>query len=261
MRNEVTVSDIRTKQPYNTYLINKELYIGVSAILNCESMGDFLVPWALRTFGSQAEPILAHKAFMESVSATGTAIHKYIELDLLGEKADDLVNDQTIAAIESYHKWKSENKVEVITLEKVVHHEDWRCAGTLDAVLKVNDKLYIVDFKTGKFKPRYFTQLSAYWAMLCAEPKKKRIAGIEDAEFAVLEVLRDGSSEDAKFITLGDKYHGEITREDELGLFHALRYVWYMRNLKSRQFQPIIKNMDSLLSPMEQAFQKTFNLK
>lgn len=250
-----------SKQPYNTYLIDKELYIGVSAILNCESMGDFLTTWALKTFGRESDPIAAHKYYMETVSNTGTQIHKYIELDLQGEDGSKLATEQTIAAIESYHKWKDENKVKVIALEKVVHHEDWRCAGTLDAVLEVNGKLYVIDFKTGKFKPRYFTQLSAYWAMLCAEPKKKRIADIEDAELAVLEVLRDGSTPNAKFITLTDKYDGNITKEDELGLFHALRYVWYMRNLKSRQFQPIIKNMDQLLNPMEEKFKLTFNLK
>lgn len=252
---------MNNKQPYNTYLIDKELYIGVSAILNCESMGDFLVPWALRTFGPEEDPIAAHKFFMETVSATGTNIHKFIELDLLGKTDESLITDQTVAAIETYLKWKAEHEIEVVALEKVVHHEEWRCAGTLDAVLRVDGKLYVVDFKTGKFKPRYFTQLSAYWALLCAEPKKKRIPGIEDAELAVLEVLRDGSKANAAFITLSDKYKNEITREDELGLFHALRYVWYMRNLKSKQFQPIIKNMDTLLNPMEDSFQKSFNLK
>ena len=250
----------KPKQPYNTYLIDGSLFIGVSAILNCESMGDFLTAWALRTFGSEPDPIAAHKFYMENVSSIGTAIHKYIELDLQGQNADNLVNESTIGAIEAYHQWKKENDVEVVCLEKMVHHDAWRCAGTLDAVLKVNGKLYVVDFKTGKYKPRYFTQLSAYWAMLVNEPKKSRIKGIEDAELAVLEILRDGKAGDAKFITLTDKYDGAVTKEDELGLFHSLRYIWYMRNLKSKQFTPVIKNMDVLLNPMEDDFKKTFNL-
>lgn len=246
------------KQPYNTYLIDNELYVGISTLLNTESMGDFLVPWALRTFGPSEDPISAHQNYMETVSGTGTAIHKYIELDLAGEDASAFAREDTIAAIEAFHTWKTEHKIKVIASERIAHHSGWRCAGTLDAVLEIDGKLYIVDWKTGKFKPRYFTQLMAYKAMLMNEPKAVRIPGIENAEPAVLEILRDGSP--VKLIALSDKYNGLITEQDELGIFHALRYIWYMRNLKSRNYQPVIKNMDVLLNPMEKSFQKQFNL-
>ena len=246
------------KIPYNAYLIDGELHIGVSAILNTESMGDFLVPWALRTFGGEENPTEAHQQYMESVSSTGTQIHKFIEKNLAGENAEDLINEQTVGAIQQWLDWSKNNKIEVIASEKQVSHLVWRCAGTLDAVLKINGKLYVVDFKTGKFKPRYFTQLAAYKAMLCNEPKKIRIPGIEQAALAVLEILRDGDP--VKLITLEDKYKGEVTEEDELGIFHSLRYIWYLRNLKSKQYQPVIKNMDVLLNPMDKDFKKTFNL-
>lgn len=246
------------KIPYNAYLINGELHIGVSAILNTESMGDFLLPWALRTFGGEDNPIEAHQQYMESVSNIGTQIHKFIEMDLAGENAQALVNEQTVGAIEAWLEWKKNHKVEVVVSEKQVHHTDWRCAGTLDAVLKIDGELYVVDFKTGKFKPRYFTQLAAYKAMLQNEPKKTRISNIENARLAVLEILRDGDP--VKLITLEDKYGKEITEEDELGIFHALRYVWYLRNMKSKQYQPVIKNMDVLLNPMHKDFKKTFKL-
>ncbi len=248
------------KQPYNSYLIDDELYVGVSTFLNMESMGDFLTTWVLRTFGSAPDPIQAHRDYMDSVSQTGTQIHKYIEHDMAGEEEEAKIyaNEQTIAAIESYLDWKKEHKIEVLASERVVHHTEWRCAGTLDAVLKIDGKLYVVDFKTGKFKDRYFTQLAAYWAMLCNEPKKKRIPGIETAELAVLEILRDG--DEVKLITLNSKYQGVMTTQDQLGIFHALRYIWYMRNLKTRQFAPVIKNMKQLLDPMDKNFQATFNL-
>jgi len=252
------MSDQPKKIPYNSYLIDGELHVGVSAILNCEGMGDFLVTWALRTFGPEPDPVDAHRQYMESVSNTGTMIHKFIENDLAGDPTDSLVNEQTVGAIEEWLKWKKEHKVEVLASEKQVHHTGWRCAGTLDAVLKIDGKPYVVDFKTGKFKPRYFTQLAAYKAMLCNEPKKSRIPGIEKAELAVLEILRDGAP--VKLITLEDKYKGEVTENDELGLFHCLRYIWYQRNIKSKQFQPVIKNMHVLLNPMDDDFRKTFNI-
>lgn len=251
----------KSHQPYNSYLIDQELYVGVTQILNIEGAGDFLTQWLLKTFGGEPDPIAAHKAYMERVSGTGTAIHKYIELDLQGQEAlaKNYARDDTIAAIEAYHDWKSHHKIKVVALEKVVSNIGWRCAGTLDALLEINDDLYILDWKTGAYKARYFTQLMAYKAMLVSEPKRKRIPGIEKAKPAVLEILRDGSP--AKLITLESKYHGMITENDELGVFHALRYVWFMRNLKSKQWQPVIKNMEQLMDPMNQDFQKTFQLK
>lgn len=245
------------KQPYNSYLIDGELYAGVSTILNVEGAGDFLISWALRTFGSQPDPIAAHQQFMETVSGTGTSIHKYIELDLAGMDGSPYAKHDTMDAIETYHAWKKEHEIKVHASELTVHHPAWRCAGTLDAVLEIDGKLYVVDYKTGKFKARYFTQLAAYKAMLERMPKKKRIAGIEQAELAVLEINRDGSP--AKFITLKDKYQDSVTYDDELGVFHALRYVWWMRNLRSKQYQPVIKHMEQLMDPMDLDFQKTFN--
>lgn len=248
------------KNPYNSYLIDDELYVGVSTILNIEAIGDFLTRWLLTTFGGQPNPLEAHQAYMDSVSTTGTQIHKYIEHDMAGEEdlAKAFANEKTIAAIEAYLDWKKEHKIEVLASERVVHHKEWRCAGTLDAVLRIDGKLYVVDFKTGKFKDRYFTQLAAYWAMLCNEPKKKKIPDIETAELAVLEILRDG--DEVKLITLQTKYQGVMTKEDQLGIFHSLRYIWYMRNLKTRTYAPVIKNMEQLLDPMDGAFKETFKL-
>lgn len=246
------------KQPYNSYLIEGDLYVGVSTILNVESAGDFLIPWALRTFGTQPDPMAAHKQFMDEVSSIGTSIHKYIELDLAGKDGSAVATDATIDAITAYHDWKKEHEIEVLANEMTVHHSDWRCAGTLDGVLKVDGKLYVADWKTGKFKDRYFTQLAAYKAMLERAPKSKKIPGIEDAELAVIEINRDGAP--AKFITLQDKYHGEITYKEQLGIFHALRYIWYFRNMRSRVYSPVIKGMESVLDPMNKDFQKTFNL-
>ena len=94
--------------------------------------------------------------------------------------------------------------------------------------------------------------------MLQNEPKKTRINSIENAQLAVLEILRDGNP--VKLITLEDKYNKEVTEEDELGIFHALRYVWYLRNMKSKQYQPVIKNMNVLLDPMDKDFRKTFRI-
>jgi hypothetical protein len=248
----------RFKQPYNSYLIDGELYVGVSTILNVESAGDFLITWALRTFGTQPDPIAAHQHFMDTVSQTGTSIHKYIECDLAGQDGGAFAKDDTINAITTYHEWKKEHAIKIHASELRVHHPGWRCAGTLDAVLEIDGKLYVVDYKTGKFKPRYFTQLAAYKAMLEAQPKRLRIPGIELAELAVLEINRDGSP--AKFITLKDKYADSITYNDELGIFHSLRYIWYLRNLRSKQYNPVIKQMEDLMHPMEKNFQKTFNL-
>lgn len=251
--------DKQPKRNYNCYLIDGDLYIGITSILKMEGMGDFLVPWALKTFGKEPNPIQAHKDYMEYVSGLGSKLHKYIELDMAGETFPEReLTADMLPAIESWIEWKSQHKVEMIASEKVVNSKLWRCAGTLDGVLRIDGKLYVIDFKTGKFKSSYFTQLASYWAMLCQEPKNVRIPGIEDAELAVIEITRDGAP--VKFITLEGYYKAAVSKQDELGNFHCLRYLWYSRNLKSRTYEPIIKNMDVLLNPLDKNFRKQFKL-
>lgn len=253
---------------YNTYLLDKkgktttdlkkgDLYVSVSTVLKME--GKDLITWALRRFGDAASPLAEYQRFMDEVSALGTAIHSYIEHDLKGIPfPDGNVTEKMLSAISAWHDFRDKNKIELIASEKIVFSPKWRIAGTTDAVIKLNGKMYVADIKTGGIYPSAYTQLAIYKACLMQEPKSKRIKGIEDADLLVLGVHRDKSI--VECLDLSSYHKGKITIEDELKVFHSLRYIWFMRNIKSKKWEPVIKNMQEILSPLEQKFKEAFSL-
>lgn len=242
------------KQHYNAYYIDGELYVSVSTILNMESTGD-LIGWALSKFGPEENPSQAYKAFMESVSATGTLIHKFVELDFSGKELPaEEMREELMPVFENFFKWKSEHKVECIESEKRCWSEKYRIAGTTDMLAKVDGKLYLIDIKTGSVQPKAFSQLAAYKSFLIEMGQEE----VKDAELAVLNLHRDGGK--CEFITLEDFYDGKSSEKDQLGIFHALRYIWFHRNVKSKKWLPAIKNMEDIISPLEARFKKAFKL-
>lgn len=247
------------KVNYNSYLINGELYVSVSTILNAESMGD-LVKWALKKFGPAEVPLSSYFQFMKEVSSLGTSIHKFIEFDLKKLKLDAAeIPDEALPAIEQYITWKKDKKIKMIASERRCHSEKWRIAGTCDLVAEIDGELYVVDIKTGSLVAKAFSQLAAYKAFLCQEKKANRIPGIEKAKLAILSVHRDG--EPVKLVTLEDYFNDEQDEKDQLGIFHCLRYIWAKRNLKSRRWRAVVKDMSELMNPLETRFKSTFKLK
>lgn len=241
---------------YNTYLIDNELYVSVSTILNVENPGSFLIFWALRKFGGAEDSVKAYNAFMKEVSETGTEIHEVLEHDLLETgKAGEVLTERAAPAVAEWNKWKQEHEIKVIASEIQLHSKKYRVAGTCDLVAEIDGQLYIADFKTGSVQEKAFTQMAAYKQMLCEVPKKDRIPGIEKADLAVINVHRDGKP--VEFITHRDYYKDQpMEPEDHLAIFHSLRYVWAKRNLKSKKFAPIIKDMSAIIDPLNKDFHK-----
>jgi len=255
-------------EKYNSYLLDKngnktidlengDLYVSVSTILKGE--GKDLITWALRQFGPEENPLKAYQAYMEKVSDLGSRIHAYVEHDLKDIPLDaNQVQEDMLPAIKAWHNFKNANKIEMIASERIVFSPKWRIAGTCDLVVKINDVLYVADFKTGGIYPSAFTQMAAYKAFMCQEPKSKRIEGIENADLAVIGLHRDGGPVD--FSTLKLYHKGRVSIEDELGVFHCLRYLWFQRNVKSRKFEAVIKNMREVFHPLEERFKEAFKL-
>ena len=254
---------------YNCYLLDKngevttdlkkgDLYVSVSTILKGEGK-DFLVGWALKTFGPQEDPLRAYKHYMDTVSDLGSRIHAYVEKDLKGETIDgNSIREDELPAISSFHKWKNEHTIELIASERIVSSPRYRIAGTVDLVCRIDGKLFVADWKTGGVYASAFTQMAAYKSFLEEEPASRRIKGIKDADIMVLQLPRNGDPLSMHTI---DSYHkGRVKIEDELGVFHSLRYIWAQRNMKVKKWEPLIKNMQDVLSPLNERFKKAFKL-
>lgn len=94
----------------------------------------------------------------------GTQVHDWVENYTLGNILPFPENENVKNGILAFLKWKDENHVEFLEVEKVVYHKTYKYVGKLDAVAKVNWKIYILDYKTSKaFYPLEMSlQVKAY---------------------------------------------------------------------------------------------------
>jgi len=259
---------------YSAYLIDKDgnsvfymdkpdlskgdLYISVSQVLSMLGGGDFLIRWALTTFGGYVDPLKAQQEYMDKVSTLGTKLHKYVEYDLKGEVyPDSELSEDMFDGILSWDKFKAEHKVELLDSERVLHSKKYRFAGTLDARLKIDGKLYIVDFKTGSVQDKAMIQLMAYKTMM------KEMSLSDGSEELLILGGGDSKSKWADggkifMHTLDSKFGGRVSEQDLFVRLMCLRELWFQENVKSRKFQPIIKGMQEYIDPIIQKFKDQF---
>jgi hypothetical protein len=237
-----------------------DIYVSVSTILGMEGAGDFLTKWLLSTFGARSNPIEAYDSYMKKVSSLGSRLHAYFEADMLGKPMPDgEVTEDMLPGIESYHLWKSEHDVEVIDLEKVLHSKKYRIAGTRDLKVKIDGQLYIADWKTGSVQDKAFAQL----AMYCYMGREMGEADNVDAKLLVLggadskTKIADGGA--IQMHTLESWFSEEVTQADMFAWFQCLRHLWDWKNIKSRKFSPVIKDMQKIIDPMIERFKASFS--
>lgn len=145
------------------YQYNDEYFPSVSHILSCYPKGKYFEDW-LKSYGLNADAI-AEKAAFE-----GTQVHNAIEQLLLGKEIKWI--DSKGHANYSLDVWKMILKFidfyntfqpEIISSEKQIYSVEHKYAGTTDLVLKIKDKIYLMDIKTSNsLHYTYDLQLAAY---------------------------------------------------------------------------------------------------
>lgn len=159
----------------------------------------------------------ARKNFL-NVSKTamgiGASVHEAISYYLKTKTEPRIEHDNILAGFVSFLEWKDKVKLEVLGTEQVVYDPAGRYAGTLDLICKINNKLYIIDFKTTKkpHKPyeEWSYQLAAY-------------ANCVDVEgIGILRLDKDTG--------YPDWYDLSHERERAFRIFQCLLELWYLRN-------------------------------
>jgi ATP-dependent exoDNAse (exonuclease V) beta subunit len=145
------------------YKRNEEYYPSVTSVLQYFPKGKFFETW-LKDVGHNAE-FIAKKAAEE-----GTQTHGLIEKYLTGEKIDWL--DEKGSAICSSAVWQmllkfvefwETEKPELVESEIHLFSDTHKIAGTCDLVVRMRDKLWILDIKTSNsIHKSYDLQLAAY---------------------------------------------------------------------------------------------------
>lgn len=162
-----------------TKLPEYKFYRNATWIAGCYPKGVHFYKWLASKGWDESQVI------MEDAGERGTMIHAAIEMLLKGEtvnidtkifntvteKERELTVDE-YAATMSFQDWFNEIKPEVLEIEQVYFNEEHNYAGTLDLICKIDEVLYIVDFKSGQnIFPNHEIQLNLY-AMAYAEKHK-----------------------------------------------------------------------------------------
>src|SRR3990167_4874344 len=95
-------------------------------------------------------------------------IDKYLIAEISGTEKPTIPSDNppVCAAVRSFLKFMSENNIVPIASELLVGSEKLRCAGTLDFICLMDDKLTLIDWKSSNSADQMFSlQVMAYKKM------------------------------------------------------------------------------------------------
>lgn len=79
-------------------------------------------------------------------------------------------NNNIADALDAFLIWWHENDIEVVEIERIIYSKQYDYSGRFDCILRINGKLYLVDFKTNNptwefpqgVYPEVFSQLGSY---------------------------------------------------------------------------------------------------
>jgi hypothetical protein len=91
----------------------------------------------------------AYKEQRDSAAARGTEVHAYAEKIMRGEKVD--VPEELTGYVDAAQKFRDEYPdMKFLYTEATVYNPDGRTMGTTDAIVELEGKRYVLDFKTNK---------------------------------------------------------------------------------------------------------------
>jgi len=110
----------------------------------------------------------AHEKELARAGNIGTQLHKHIEWTLrreLGQKVpkQPAISKEAMNAFAAWVKWRENVNLEPIHIEQEVYSLEYGFAGTLDLYARVDGKLSVLDWKSGKaIYPEAYLQNAAY---------------------------------------------------------------------------------------------------
>jgi hypothetical protein len=234
-----------------TGLPTYEYYPSSSWVAGYYYQGKQLQEW-MKKNGAESDTILMEAA------ARGSKVHNAIEKIIAGEtlemdtlvfngqsgKEEELTTDEW-EVVKSFVDWNNEVKPTYLLSERIVISKKYKYGGTLDAVAKIGDTTYLIDFKTSKaIYPSHRIQVSSYKQALAEENSK---AG--DIKLAILQVGYKLNKKGWKFTEIGDKFN----------LFLNTYETWKEENPDSKPRQislPIRLNITNSLISNQQSYEK-----
>ena len=172
----------------------------------------------------------------------GTYVHNAIEdyiqnnkeLDI--NKVDSFCSDDVYNPYNSFLTWWNSIKDNVEVLMEETPLVGKYFAGTLDLLIKWNDKIYLIDFKTSNHPSyKYFLQLSAYRYLL------KELYNIEIDGCGIIMLNKKDINFNEIIIDFSNPYDLSYINQCK-ETFFSLVYAFYNRLKVESMFKNILKN-------------------
>lgn len=126
---------------------------------------------------------LGYNKELSKIYAIGTAVHEQINQFLSGKNIEEALVTNGFLAFVEWYKQISPLGVEIMGLEEHLINDYY--SGTYDALMKINNKIWLIDFKTSnKVNFKYFLQLAAYRRLL------REVKGIEVDGCMILQLSK-----------------------------------------------------------------------
>lgn len=144
----------------------------VTSILSDMLAEEYLITWANNVGLYQRKK---HTFYKNKATNIGSHVHNGIEMYIQGEELPDFTSirdagdrkkaNNSFDAFLSWWKVIEKTDHEIIMEEAPLVTE--YCGGTLDLLMRINGKIYLIDFKTSsQLGFKYYVQLAAYRRML-----------------------------------------------------------------------------------------------
>lgn len=151
--------------PYSKYTYNGVPVPRVTEVISRMIHEEYLLKWA-NHLGFKHKSYTVERDYAANI---GSMTHSRIEKILKGTYSEEqLVLDMNFIPIQSFRKWWE--IVQKYNPKVLYSEEKFVCqyyGGTLDAVIEIGGKIYLIDFKTSNHVGyKYFLQLAAYRKML-----------------------------------------------------------------------------------------------
>lgn len=180
---------------------------------------------------------MSYKKAVEQAANIGTAVHNTAEDILKNKNLEDYsgfyYNRELNNSIHSFMKWYEQvkDKIEVLSMEVSLYDNAFR--GTYDLLAKINNKIYLVDFKTSNhIGYRYMLQLAAYRYLI------KTNLGIDIDGTLILRLSKKEIKFEEFVLDFSIPEHLKFIEECQEAFF-SIVYAYHYRKYIEKRFKKI----------------------
>lgn len=207
------------------YEFNGQLYPSVTTILDAYPKGPAFFEW-LKQAGEKADEI------RDQFGKRGSVVHQLteaydrnFEVQLMSEDGKPQYTSLEWSMLERYIDFIQRFKPEVLGIELNYASPDLKYGGTLDRIVNINDKLYLIDIKTSNYLHNHFwLQMSAYVKLFEEKNPGTKIDGI-GIMWLNAKTRTEGKTGDIQGVGWQLKF-GEKSIDEYYELFQAVHKLW-----------------------------------